>query len=228
MWWIVFPILGVVGLIVLVMTLISAIAGVVIAWPWLLVALGVWLLIKDSRYGKHAREPHAWHPHVHDREEHQRRPDARETVAPTRKPVRLKTVPPRRPGLPIDLQVKVDQITSKADALLRYADRFPPFSRDLFLVRQTTAEYLPRTIEAFLALPPEAAQRVVTATGRTPHQELKAQLELLDAKLDEVAEDLQREDVDRLLANRRFLELRFGGFEGEPHNAKSFPKAEAG
>ena len=44
----------------------------------------------------------------------------------------------------------------------------------------------------------------------TAHQELKAQLELLDSKLDDIAQDLERQDTDRLLANRRFLEQRFG------------------
>jgi hypothetical protein len=48
------------------------------------------------------------------------------------------------------------------------------------------------------------------ANGTTPLQELKEQLALLDSKLDEIAEDLQRHNQDRLLANRRFLEERFG------------------
>ena len=38
----------------------------------------------------------------------------------------------------------------------------------------------------------------------------KSQLQLLEAKLDEIAQDLQRKDMDGLLANRNFLEDRFG------------------
>jgi hypothetical protein len=40
--------------------------------------------------------------------------------------------------------------------------------------------------------------------------ELRAQLDLLDARLDDIARDLQRHDLDQLYANRRFLEERFG------------------
>jgi hypothetical protein len=39
---------------------------------------------------------------------------------------------------------------------------------------------------------------------------LRDQLDLLDSKLDEIADDLQRENVDRLLANERFLDEHFG------------------
>ena len=118
--------------------------------------------------------------------------------------------PRRQTELPIDVQVKVEQIRRKVDVLLGYADRFPPFSQDLYLVRQTASEYLPRTISAFLSLSHESAEKPLSADAKTAHQELKAQLDLLDSKLDEIAQDLQRQDADRLLANRRFLEARFG------------------
>ena len=55
-----------------------------------------------------------------------------------------------------------------------------------------------------------------TADGKTARQELKAQLDLLDTKLDDIAQDLQRQDADRLLANRRFLESRFGARNADP------------
>jgi len=118
--------------------------------------------------------------------------------------------PAARPELPIDVQVKVEQIRSKVEVLLGYASRFPPFSKEMYLVRQTASEYLPRTIEAYLALPPGNAERITLADGKTALQELKEQLDLLDTKLTEIAENLQRRDLDRLLANRRFLEERFG------------------
>jgi hypothetical protein len=114
------------------------------------------------------------------------------------------------PELPIDVQVKVEQIRRKVDVLLGYADRFPPFSQDLHLVRQTASDYLPRTINAFLAMKPEEVDKPLNGTAKTARQELRAQLDLLDQKLDEIAQDLQRQDADRLLANRRFLEARFG------------------
>jgi hypothetical protein len=121
--------------------------------------------------------------------------------------------PAPKAELPIDVQVKVEQIRRKVEVLLSYADRFPPFSQDLYLVRQTAAEYLPRTVETFLRLPKDSVE-TPGPEGVTPLQELKSQLDLLDSKLDEIARDLQRQDMDRLLANRRFLQERFSTREG--------------
>jgi hypothetical protein len=93
--------------------------------------------------------------------------------------------------------------------LLGYADRFPPFSQSLHIVRQTAADYLPRTLDAYLALP-GLTDPIVPTTGRTALTELRAQLHVLDVKLDDITFDLQQQDLDRMSANRRFLEERFG------------------
>jgi hypothetical protein len=134
-------------------------------------------------------------------------PSTQSTVRPAQPPARPSAPPPRR-ELPIDVQVKVEQIRRKADMLNGYADRFPPFSHDLHIVRQTAADYLPRTVEAYLKLTGDG-DPAVGAGGKTALDELKEQLNLLDSKLDEIAQDLQRQDVDQMLANRRFLEERF-------------------
>jgi hypothetical protein len=176
--------------------------GILREWPWLLIVFGVWMLVRPGR-GRHRRR---W-----DRPSEPARPAARPRPAP--QPVAAAVAAPEptplpRRELPIDLRVKVEQIRHKADVLLGYAERFPPFSADLHIVRQTAADYLPRTVDAYLALP-GTDDPIVTADGKTALGELRQQLALLDSKLDEIAQDLQREDVDRLLANRRFLEDRF-------------------
>ena len=117
-----------------------------------------------------------------------------------------------RPELPIEVQIKVEQIKRKAEMLLHYGSRFQPFSQDLYLVRETAGEYLPRTIGAFLALPENRRTGPESAALR----ELKEQLDLLNSKLDEIGADLERRDLDRLLANRRFLEERFGEPSAQP------------
>jgi hypothetical protein len=121
---------------------------------------------------------------------------------------------PQRPRadwekLPPDVRAKVQLIQQKADALAQYESAFPPFSHDLYVVRRTTAEYLPRTIDAYLAVP-QRHDELLPTPSPTPLEELKSQLQLLEAKLDEIAQDLQRKDMDGLLANRNFLEDRFG------------------
>ena len=207
MWVLFIPILV---LVVLVFTAAALFAGVFwvlgAGWPWLLIGLGAWLFWHED--GRHYRR-RAWR----DRREPVAHKPGHAPAPPARKPDQSTSSAPRplrRAELPIDVQVKVEQIRRKVDVLLGFADRFPPFSQDLYLVRQTASDYLPRTIDAFLALSKEAAEKPLSADGRTAHQELKAQLDLLDSKLDEIAQDLQRQDADRLLANRRFLEARFG------------------
>jgi hypothetical protein len=191
------------GLVLLVLGVVAVLVAVIETVPWLLVLAGIVLLVLAQRRQSRARltTPVG-------------RAAAR-SAAPSipSQPVEPQPVAPEpvaRPlrELPIDVQVKVDQVRRKADLLLGYADRFPPFSHDLHLVQETAAEYLPRTIETYLALPGEDDPPVAGA-GQTALQELKDQLTLLDSKLDEIALNLQQQDLERLLANRRFLEERF-------------------
>jgi hypothetical protein len=129
-------------------------------------------------------------------------------------------VPPPPPGpplppapdpllrLPLAVLVKVEQIRRKAEVLLQHQGQFPIGSKDLYVLRRTQLEYLPSTLDAYLAL--SGDDRALAPDGRTGLQVLRDQLDLLDSKLDEIADDLQRQNVDRLLANERFLEEHFG------------------
>lgn len=185
-------------------------AGVVM--PWLLAGLLVWTGYVVLRGPRHRRWNRVeWQPGPAPLRRSTFASQVRPVPSPRPMPPPAPAPPaPARQELPIDVQVRVEQIRRKVDVLLSYASRFPPFSKELYLVRQTASEYLPRTVDAYLALSPVDADRVVTASGKTALQELKDQLDLLDSKLNDIAEDLQRQDVDRLLANRRFLEERFG------------------
>jgi len=107
------------------------------------------------------------------------------------------------------VELKAEQIRAKAAALAAQAEHFPPFSQDLYLVRQTTGDYLPRTLETYLGLPADSVDKPIVDGGKTPHQELKAQLDLLDTKLDEIGRDLERQSNARMMANRQFLQDRF-------------------
>jgi hypothetical protein len=221
MWWLLLVPFGILALLIFsgVMLAAGAISLLGAAWPVLLIGLGVWLFCRDGRRERHHRRDRArWTGQPHTRRDKRTAAPLATGQATTRA---LVTDPPRASELPIDLQVKVEQIRSKVEVLLGFADRFPPFSQDLYLVRQTASDYLPRTIETFLSLPRVAVDKPMSATGKTPRQELRAQLDLLDAKLDEIALDLERQDTDRLLANRRFLEQRFGQrAEDRPDTAK--------
>jgi hypothetical protein len=204
MWLLLVPLL----LVLIVFSLILGTAAVFVAIakevPWLLIILGAWIIWRANRPGRQKRRRREWRHTGGPIIEHQSSTSA--SGATTSKvPVPVK---PQKRELPIDVQVMVEQITRKADVLQGYADRFPPMSRDLHIVRQTTADYLPRTVNAYLALPSDDDPFDITTNERALH-ELRSQLKLLDTKLDEIAQDLQRQDMERLLANRRFLEERF-------------------
>jgi hypothetical protein len=117
--------------------------------------------------------------------------------------------------LPVDVQIKAEQIRRKAEALLQYAEYFPTGSQDLYVVQRTTVEYLPNTLNAYLALPPGYANAAVSADGKTALQALWEQLNLLEVKLDNIASTLHKENLNRLMANGRFLEERFGDRSSE-------------
>jgi hypothetical protein len=212
MWLLIIPLVILLVIVLSLTSLAAALIGALGAhWPWLLIALGVWMFWRgDGRYRRRRRDQYSWSPRKVPPSGGRKGPAVADQQPQSRPTTPTPIKPQRTPELPIDVQVKVEQIRRKVEVLLSFADRFPPFSKDLFLVRQTATEYLPRTVDAYLALPEDAAERPLASTGQTPHQELKAQLDLLDAKLDEIAQDLQSQDVDRLLANRRFLEERFG------------------
>lgn len=112
--------------------------------------------------------------------------------------------------LPADVQTKVAEIRTEILELLPHAAEFPPGSPDLYVVRRMATDYLPTTIQAYLALPSGYASEHVVQAGKTPLNVLKEQLDLLDAKMDEITEAVRRRDSDRLLANGIFLEERFG------------------
>ena len=108
--------------------------------------------------------------------------------------------------LPADARLRVERIRRKAQGLLQHANRFPGASRDLYLVQRTLDDYLPSTLAAYMAVSPSAVQVPVTSDGESAAQLLDHQLGLLEGKLDEVATNALRTDVERLLANGRFLE----------------------
>jgi hypothetical protein len=116
--------------------------------------------------------------------------------------------------LPAEVGKQVDRIQRKAAKLGEHPDRFPIGSKDLYVVQHTASDYLPTTVRTFLEVPAWSVE-TPTADGRTPLQMLTSQLDMLEAKLDEIHEQVSKQRVDNLLANERFLEQNFGGSEAE-------------
>jgi len=125
--------------------------------------------------------------------------------------------------VPPEVMAKVLKIRQTILRILPRSGNLAPGSPELFLVERTATDYLPTSLEAFLKLPRGYAALQPIKDGKTAKQILLDQLTLLESKMAEVAEDVQRHDSDRLLANGRFLEERFGR---SPHSLK--PPAPSG
>ena len=81
---------------------------------------------------------------------------------------------------------------------------------NVYLIRETALAYLPDAFSSYLRMPRIMAERRAIAGGRTPHDVLLDQLDLMDRRLADVADDMARHDSDKLLANGRFLAEKFG------------------
>lgn len=112
--------------------------------------------------------------------------------------------------LPADVLAKVQNIQQIIYGILPRTGSLPPGSPELFVVQRTASDYLPTALESYLNLPRAYATLQPVQDGKTSKQILMDQLTLLESKMTEVAEDVHRNDTDRLLANGRFLEERFG------------------
>ncbi|HET9848794.1 MAG TPA: hypothetical protein VFR68_09605 [Candidatus Dormibacteraeota bacterium] len=89
-------------------------------------------------------------------------------------------------------------------------DHLPLGSLELYLIERTARDYLPTAVERYLRLPRDYVSLQPGSRGSTPLQVLLDELNLLEGQMRRVADVVQRADMDRLLAHRRFLKDRFG------------------
>ncbi|MBS1910662.1 MAG: hypothetical protein JST22_01625 [Bacteroidetes bacterium] len=80
---------------------------------------------------------------------------------------------------------------------------------DLFTVRETVLRYLPETLANYAALPPAFRTTQALKDGKTARDLMEGQLELLDSKMKEIVANVASSDAQALLANGKFLEMKF-------------------
>ena len=203
---------------VVILFVIGMVAWMGGAASWIVLGLltwaAIWLVFGGSRRRRRRRMRHHRSRWAHQMDE---QPPPAPIPPPV--PVQPQIAPPPQPvvnlnQLPSDVEKKVDRIRRKAAVLGRHPDRFPIGSKDLYVVQHTASDYLPSTVNAYLEVPSWSVN-TPAADGRTPLDMLNNQLELLETKLDEIAEQVRKQRVDNLLANERFLEENFGGREPE-------------
>jgi len=112
--------------------------------------------------------------------------------------------------VPPEVMAKVLKIRQTILGILPRSGNLPPGSPQLFVIERTATDYLPTSLQAYLNLPRANATRHPGQDSKTPKEVLLDQLTLLETKMNEVADDVHRNDWDRLLAHGRFLEERFG------------------
>lgn len=113
------------------------------------------------------------------------------------------------PLLTADMQQQLASVrTSVAEVLPRLVGA-RSHDADLFTVRETVLRYLPETLANYVALPPVFRNSHALKDGKTARQLLAEQLALLASKMREIVADVAGADAQALLANGKFLEMKF-------------------
>ena len=109
-----------------------------------------------------------------------------------------------------EILAKVQGISSSILEILPRIDDVNSGDYNAHVIRQTVLDYLPQTLQNYLNLPPAFALVHPVKNGKTAKQLLLEQLDLLDRKMGEIVETVNRNDTQRLLVQGRFLEQTFG------------------
>ena len=120
----------------------------------------------------------------------------------------LRALPLRLAGrVPEDVVASVRRI---ADALLDTLPRVGDSLEQEQTVVRTATDYLPRTLQAYVALPAGWATSHRLPDGTTPLDALRSQLAVLDEAVTRMHDAAVGADASELLANGTFLADRFG------------------
>lgn len=112
--------------------------------------------------------------------------------------------------LPPELAAKVASIAQTILEIVPKVDASTIDRQDVFVLERTVTDYLPSTLNAYLTLPRAYANSHVVQDGKTAKDLLSGQLDLIAEKMQAISEAVSRDDVNKLLAQGRFLEDKFG------------------
>lgn len=108
------------------------------------------------------------------------------------------------------VRAEVEQICRNIEQLLPYINKLGMSSPEMHIIIQTATDYLPSTLAPYLALPKFYAEHTILTTGKTAETTVCEQLVVINERIEDVADAVAKADSDRLLANGRFLEEKFG------------------
>jgi hypothetical protein len=111
---------------------------------------------------------------------------------------------------PVDVITRYQSIHWLMLSMLPRMGQLEGTSEDLYILHRTASDYLPTAVTSYLSVALSGAAEERLPDGRTPHQVVLEQLDLIETRLREISDALDRKDLDRLLIHGRFLEDRFG------------------
>ncbi|MBG0817598.1 hypothetical protein [Planomonospora sp. ID82291] len=114
---------------------------------------------------------------------------------------------------PADVTARVEELAGLLAGMLERAEALAASPDHLHVVSRTIRDYLPASLEAYANLPRAYALERRDGRGPSAHEELLAQLDLLDDGLREIARAVHRGDEQALRDQGRFLRDRFGRSE---------------
>jgi hypothetical protein len=106
--------------------------------------------------------------------------------------------------------IRVSHICALVEQALPRANELGAGSEEMYILSKMTTDYLPRALNPYLQMPRQYAERNALADGRTATQVLCSQLDVMYAQMWQVNNAILQADGDKLLANGRFLDDKFG------------------
>jgi hypothetical protein len=114
-----------------------------------------------------------------------------------------------RPQLTPEMQGHLASVRASVAEVLPRLVGARSHDADLFTVRETVLRYLPETLANYVALPPAFRNSHALKDGKTARELLGDQLNVLEGKLREIVANVASADAQALLANGKFLEMKF-------------------
>lgn len=212
-WWLLIP-LG---------WMMVGVLGHWLVWPMVLVT--IFLGGGLSRFGGHSDRAERHEARLQRREEHwqrhqehiaaqrarwEDRPAGTPRVDLTKRAPETLVSLSSSPRIPADIRERAQRLDREAVSVLTYLREHGASTAQVFEVEQIQTDFGPQALRSYLALAPGTEDTDEVLDGKTGHQLIVEQLDLLLAQVDAHLHRASRLGSDELLANHRFLTEKFG------------------
>ena len=113
----------------------------------------------------------------------------------------------QRKALPAPAVTLVDSIGVRLETLAPQLERLNPQEPAALEIRKLLADHLPELVTGYQSIP--VPLRREERNGRVPDAQLVEGLQVIDAEIERMSEQLASGDLDKLAAQNRFLELKY-------------------